>query len=94
MPTDDLSMLDWAGEPLRDLLIPMLEVAKQVTTLSQRCGQDTGRPDWGVVEVWTNVQQNGGVNEAHSHPGSFWAGVYYLDVGELFHEREGRRVTD
>ncbi|HMU28766.1 MAG: 2OG-Fe(II) oxygenase family protein [Nitrospira sp.] len=79
----DLSMLEWAGEPLRDLFAPVLEVAKQVTTLSQRCGQGTGRPEWDVVEVWANVQRNGGTNAAHSHPGSFWAGVYYVDVGEV-----------
>ncbi len=47
----DLSMLEWAGEPLRDLFALVMEVAKQVTTLSQRCGHDDGRPDWDVVEV-------------------------------------------
>ncbi len=41
------------------------------------------RPDWQVVEVWANVQRQGGSNAAHSHPGSFWAGVYYVDVGEV-----------
>jgi len=79
----DLSMLDWAGEPLRDLFAPVLEVAKQVTTLSQRCAEGKDRPDWDVVEVWANVQRNGGANAAHSHPGSFWAGVYYVDAGEV-----------
>ncbi len=29
------------------------------------------------------MQRNGGANAAHSHPGSFWAGVYYVDVGEV-----------
>jgi uncharacterized protein (TIGR02466 family) len=79
----DLSMLEWAGEPLRDLFAPVMEVAKQVTTLSQRCDHGHERPDWDVVEVWANVQRNGGANSAHSHPGSFWAGVYYVDVGEV-----------
>ena len=59
----DLSMLEWAGEPLRDLFAPVMEVAKQVTTLSQRCDHGHGRPDWDVVEVWANVQRNGGANE-------------------------------
>lgn len=84
----DLSMLEWAGEPLRDLFGPVLEAAKQVTTLSQRCAQGIGRPDWDVVEVWANVQRNGGANAAHSHPGSFWAGVYYVDAGEVSSTKE------
>lgn len=74
----DRSMLEWAGKPLRDLFAPVIEVAKQVTSLSQRCGHGSGRPDWDVVEVWANVQRNGGANAAHSHPGSFWAGVYSI----------------
>ena len=85
----DLSMLEWAGEPLRDLFGPVLEAAKQVTTLSQRCAQGIGRPDWDVVEVWANVQRNGGANAAHSHPGSFWAGVYYVDAGEVSSTKPG-----
>lgn len=79
----DLSMMDWAGSPLRELFAPVIEVAKQVTTLSDRCRHAARRPDWEVVEVWANVQRNGGTNAAHSHPGSFWAGVYYVDVGEV-----------
>lgn len=84
----DLSMLDWAGEPLRALFAPVMEVAKQVTTLSERCGHGACRPDWDVVEVWANVQRHGGANAAHSHPGSFWAGVYYVDVGDVCPQQE------
>jgi uncharacterized protein (TIGR02466 family) len=76
-------MLGWAGAPLRELFAPVIEVAKQVTTLSERCNHQGCRPDWEVVEVWANVQRTGGTNAAHSHPGSFWAGVYYVDVGEV-----------
>ena len=76
-------MMDWAGSPLRELFAPVIEVAKQVTTLSDRCRHAARRPDWEVVEVWANVQRNGGTNAAHSHPGSFLAGVYYVDVGEV-----------
>ncbi len=84
----DLSMLEWAGEPLRALFAPVIEVAKQVTTLSDRCSPGNRRPDWDVVEVWANVQRHGGANAAHSHPGSFWAGVYYVDVGEVCPQQE------
>ena len=53
------------------------------TEVSDRCRHAALRLDWEGVEVRANVQRNGGTNAAHSHPGSFWAGVYYVDVGEV-----------
>jgi uncharacterized protein (TIGR02466 family) len=79
----DLTMLDWAGEPLRELFSLVVEIATEVTTYSERSGHSGCRPDWKIVEVWANVQRAGGSNAAHSHPGSFWAGVYYVDVGDV-----------
>ena len=79
----DLTMLDWARESLRELFKPVIEVATQATVYSQQAGRPQSRPDWEVVEVWTNVQRHGGSNAAHAHPGSFWAGVYYVDAGEV-----------
>ncbi|MEW6245903.1 MAG: TIGR02466 family protein [Nitrospirota bacterium] len=83
----DLSMLDWAGEPLKRLFEPVIEVATQVTEFSERAPGTSGRrPGWQVVEVWSNVQRKGGSNAAHPHPGSFWSGVYYVDVGDISSE--------
>ena len=80
----DLSMLEWAEKPLGDLFGPVMEVAKQMTEYSERASdRRSGRPDWQVVEVWANVQRKGGSNAAHPHPGSFWSGVYYVDVGDV-----------
>ena len=80
----DLSMLEWAEKPLGDLFGPVMEVAKQMTEYSERAaGQRTGHPDWQVVELWANVQRKGGSNGAHPHPGSYWSGVYYVDVGDV-----------
>ena len=80
----DLSMLGWAEKPLGDLFGPVMEVAKQMTEYSARASdRRSGRPDWQVVEVWANVQRKGGSNAAHPHPGSFWSGVYYVDVGDI-----------
>jgi uncharacterized protein (TIGR02466 family) len=80
----DLSMLEWAEKPLKELFGPVIEVAKQLTEYSERtAGQRSGHPDWQLVEVWANVQRKGGSNAAHPHPGSFWSGVYYVDVGDV-----------
>ncbi len=80
----DLSMLEWAGKPLRRLFEPVVHVAKQLTEYSERVAAGgCERPDWQVVEVWANVQRKGGSNASHPHPGSFWSGVYYVDVGDV-----------
>jgi uncharacterized protein (TIGR02466 family) len=79
----DLSMFQWAEKPLKELFGPVIEVAKQMTEYSERAGQRSGHPDWQVVEVWANVQRKGGSNAAHPHPGSFWSGVYYVDIGDV-----------
>jgi len=80
----DLSMLDWAGEDLKKLFEPVLQVASQVTEFSDRVpGQAGARPEWQVVEVWSNIQRKGGSNAAHPHPGAYWSGCYYVDVGDI-----------
>ena len=56
---------------------------------SERWGQAERRPYWQVVEVWANVQRKGGSNAAHPHPGSFWSGVYYVDVGDMSQGQRG-----
>ena len=33
--------------------------------------------------MWANVNRAGHGNEFHSHPGSFWSGVYYVDDGGI-----------
>ena len=35
----------------------------------------------GVPEMWANVSGQGASNQLHSHPGSFWSAVYYVDDG-------------
>ena len=78
----DMSMMEWAGKVMEDLLAPVIEVATQATEFSERAPSLTGsKPRWQVVETWANVQRHGGINAVHPHPGTFWSGVYYVDVG-------------
>ena len=35
------------------------------------------------ANMWANVNRSGHGNEFHSHPGSFWSGVYYVDDGGI-----------
>ncbi|HJU06664.1 MAG TPA: TIGR02466 family protein [Nitrospiraceae bacterium] len=80
----DLSMLDWAGVALKGLLEFIVEVAAQATEFSEQTPhRNVTRPGWQVAELWANVQRKGGSNAAHPHPGTFWSGVYYVDVGDV-----------
>ena len=80
----DMAMMEWAGPVMQDLLTPVLEVATQATEFSERAPALTGKqPRWQVVETWANVQRKGGINATHPHPGTFWSGVYYVDVGDI-----------
>ena len=33
--------------------------------------------------MWANINRSGHANEFHSHPGSFWSAVYYVDDGGI-----------
>ncbi|MBA5866182.1 MAG: hypothetical protein GDA67_05725 [Nitrospira sp. CR1.3] len=79
----DLSMMEWAGKPLAQLFESVTQVATLATEFSERSGKPAQHPSWQVVEIWSNVQRNGGTNGYHAHPGSFWSGVYYVDVGDI-----------
>ena len=35
------------------------------------------------ANMWANVNRSGHGNEFHSHPGSFWSAVYYVDDGGI-----------
>jgi uncharacterized protein (TIGR02466 family) len=37
----------------------------------------------GEISAWANVLRRGGYHRVHSHPGSFWSGVYYIGVGQM-----------
>jgi len=36
-----------------------------------------------TANMWANVNRSGHANEFHSHPGSYWSGVYYVDDGGI-----------
>jgi len=67
----DMSMMEWAGEPLKHLFDAVTQVAELATESSGRTGKTAQHPHWQVVEILSNVQRSGGINGYHAHPGSF-----------------------
>ena len=74
----DTDMLEWAGEPAHRLMDAVIGIANRYT--QDIAGKGRRRFMW-IPEMWANVSGNGAANQLHSHPGSFWSAVYYVDDG-------------
>ncbi len=69
----------WGGAAAIKLLAVARNSANRVTTNRQ------GQPvviAW-KANMWANINRTGHGNEFHSHPGSFWSAVYYVDDGGI-----------
>jgi uncharacterized protein (TIGR02466 family) len=69
----------WGGAPAIKLLAVARNSANKVTT--NRQGQPVSIA-W-KANMWANINRTGHGNEFHSHPGSFWSAVYYVDDGGI-----------
>jgi uncharacterized protein (TIGR02466 family) len=69
----------WGGMPAVKLLAHVRNTANRVTC--NRQGQSVAVTR--KANMWANVNRSGDGNEFHSHPGSFWAAVYYVDDGGI-----------
>ncbi|WP_289297517.1 TIGR02466 family protein [uncultured Reyranella sp.] len=69
----------WAGVPAIKLLAVARNVANRATV--DRAGQPVSIM-W-QANMWANINRSGHGNEFHSHPGSYWSGVYYVDDGGI-----------
>ena len=75
----DWEMDRWGGVSAIKLLAIGRNTANRITT------DRHGRPvsiQW-KANMWANINRTGHGNEFHSHPGSFWSAVYYVDDGGI-----------
>lgn len=70
-------MTAWGGTAAGRLADTAINVAKRMSHFLESSSSDY---DW-VVKMWANVTPQGGLNEAHVHPGNLWAAVLYIDLG-------------
>jgi hypothetical protein len=71
-------MTDWAGQPARNLANLAIGLAKNSSAFSDGSPDDY---DW-TVQMWANISGHGASNSVHVHPGSLWAAVFYVDLGQ------------
>lgn len=67
---------NWAGEPGERLIAQALSLANAHTASRTR---EAIR--W-HVDAWANVNGRGGYNVPHTHGGTFWSAVYYVQIDE------------
>jgi uncharacterized protein (TIGR02466 family) len=71
-------MVEWGGEAARALAFRAMALADQAMV---NTGASEGRRyDW-MPQMWANVSGAGHANQYHTHPGSYWSAVAYIDDG-------------
>lgn len=71
-------MMRWGGEAAITLADTAIGIAKRMSYFQESSPENY---DW-VVRMWANVNEKGGLNQLHAHPGNLWAAVLYLDMGD------------
>ncbi len=71
-------MLTWGGEAARALAHKAMTMADEATGHADP--SDASEYSW-VPEMWANVSGQGHANQYHTHPGSYWSAVAYIDDG-------------
>ncbi|WP_108791018.1 TIGR02466 family protein [Erythrobacter sp. Alg231-14] len=72
------NMLDWGGEAARALAHKAMMMADEATGHAD--AGSASEYSW-VPEMWANVSGQGHANQYHTHPGSYWSAVAYIDDG-------------
>ena len=75
------TLLTWPGPEIATLKRWIDVAVRRMCGLPSRSQPDAGRLDYRAT-AWANVNRHGQYNTTHVHPGSHWAVVYYVAVGE------------
>jgi uncharacterized protein (TIGR02466 family) len=71
-------MGEWGGEAALRLARKTMAMADELTIDFK--SPDKSRYGW-HAEMWANIGGMGSANQYHTHPGSFWSAVAYVDDG-------------
>lgn len=76
----DTQMLHWGGEPAALLATMILHMCGRFTRDVGQTDPNEPRFEW-TAEMWANICPPGVGHESHTHPGSLWSIVFYVDDG-------------
>lgn len=80
----DDRLMEWGGDEAKIVLTALTQIVDHSTLMLDQ-SQGRYRPqeiDW-KVSAWANVNHAGDINIPHSHPGNFWAAVYYVEIEDV-----------
>ena len=70
----------WRYPEVDRLLNFISEAVTELTKLSTGVAEEKLSADTSYI-AWANILRKGGYHKAHTHPGSAWSGVYYIESG-------------
>lgn len=76
----DINMLQWGGDAAKELGLQILHILGRFTTDVGQTDPNKPRFEWSA-EMWANICPPNSFHECHTHPGSLWSAVYYVDDG-------------
>ncbi len=76
----DIAMLQWGGEPAHKLAALILHMCARFTRDIGQTDPMQPRFEW-TAEMWANICPPSIGHESHTHPGSLWSIVFYIDDG-------------
>jgi uncharacterized protein (TIGR02466 family) len=77
----EFGQLEFCGDAGKTLVRRMLDMADEATNrVIGEYGHAPRKMEW-TLHAWANVNRQGDFNRIHTHPGSTWSGVYYVDTG-------------
>ena len=76
----DTAMLQWGGEAAVKLVTQILHMCARYTRDVGQTDPQKPRFEW-TAEMWANSCPPSVGHESHTHPGSLWSVVFYLDDG-------------
>ena len=76
----DTAMLQWGGEPAVRLITQILHMCARFTRDIGQTDPQQPRFEW-TAEMWANICPPSVGHESHTHPGSLWSVVFYVDDG-------------
>jgi uncharacterized protein (TIGR02466 family) len=78
----ETGLLEFLEELREPLVRQMLALAEEATRqVLAEAGAAPLAVQWGF-QAWANISRGGDSHAAHTHAGSTWSGVYYVDAGE------------
>jgi uncharacterized protein (TIGR02466 family) len=76
----DTHIVEWGGEPVRTILDALLGLIED-QTMNMKNPSLPVNVDWKIYG-WANVNRKRDLNVVHTHPGSFWSAIYYVQIEE------------